>query len=160
MSRSFSLIGILALCVSLLGCTVQRKNTLEGTWELVSAKYTIGDKTETHQGWREIKIITKTHVAFLSQKSERQKFAAAGTDAERLDAAKTFDAGGGTYTLEGENYTEHIEFFLTPNFVNVSLPFKIKWEGDQWIQTGTIPAKSMGLDDKDWELYEVWRRIE
>ena len=49
---------------------------------------------------------------------------------------------------------------LIPNAVNVSVPYKVKWEGDQWIQTGTLPAKSMGLAENDMELYEVWKRIE
>ena len=157
MKRSF--LGVVVLFVALVSFSAEKKNTVLGTWELVSAKYTSAGNTQTNTG-REIKIITKNHWAFLYQGSDRQKFAGQGTDAELLNAAKTFNAGGGTYTLKGDTYTEQIELSIVPNLVNVSIPFKIKWEGDQWIQTGTLPLKSMGLGENDIELYEVWKRIE
>lgn len=50
-----------------------------------------------------------------------------GSDSELLAAAKTFFAGGDTYALEGDTYAEHIEFFLTPNYVPVSIPMPDEW---------------------------------
>jgi len=109
------------LMVAFLVCIIaglssaQKSNKIEGVWELVSAKQTIGDSTlfEISSKDRQmIKIITKTHFAFLSQAFNRPKFTQMGNDAEMLLAAKTFGAGGGTYTLEGDTYTEHIQFFL------------------------------------------------
>jgi hypothetical protein len=149
------------MSMALQGCAPENTNSaksLEGAWELVDAKYTPADPTFSLSTYRQIKILTKTHWAFLSQQRTAPKLSN-GSDAELLAAAKTFGAGGGTYQLDGDTYTEHVEFFATPNFVGASLKFKIKWEGDEWIQTGTLPIKALGLGDKDLELYERYRRI-
>jgi hypothetical protein len=147
---------------TLLSCAPEKKNKLEGVWELVSAKYTIPDTTyeSTQANWTQIKLITKSHFAFVGEKPNRPHHKGWGTDSERLAAADAFLAGGGTYTLEGDTYTEHVEYFLTPNYVPVSMSFKCQVEGDQWILTGKLPTKSLGIADYDMELYEVWNRIE
>ena len=146
------------ISVGLQGCAPEKASPLEGAWELVDAKYTPADPTFSLSSQRQIKLLTKTHWAFLSQERSAPKLTS-GSDAELLAAAKTFGAGGGTYTLDGDTYTEHVEFFATPNFVGASIKFKIKWVGDEWIQTGTLPLKALGLGDKDMELYEKYRRI-
>jgi len=154
---------IIMFFVTLLGCDTEKKNPIEGTWELVSTKHTIGDSTlfeGSQKDIRMIKIITKTHFAFLNQNVDRPKFTQMGNDAETLLAARTFGAGGGTYKLDGDTYTENIQFMLTPNFVGLSIPFKVKIENNQLIQTGVLPIKSSGLGDQDVELYEVYKRIE
>jgi hypothetical protein len=125
---------------------------------LVDAKYTPADPTFSLSSYRQIKILTKTQWAYLSQEHSAPKLTS-GSDAELLAASKTFSAGRGTYTLDGDTYTEHVESFNTPNFVGASLNFKIKWEGVEWIQTGTLPLKALGLGGKDMELYERYRRI-
>ena len=153
---------IIMFFVTLLGCDTEKKNPIEGTWELVSAKYTSGDTTSEYsqKDIRMIKIITKSHFTFLNQKVDRSKFTQMGNDTETLLAARTFDAGGGTYKLDGDTYTENIQFMLTPNFVGLSIPFKVKVENNQLIQSGLLPIKSAGLGDHDVELYEVYKRIE
>jgi hypothetical protein len=52
------------------------------------------------------------------------------------------------------------DLFFHPNFAGASLTFKCQFEGDTWIQSGTMPAKKYGVADYDYELYEVWKRIE
>jgi hypothetical protein len=153
---------VAGLLIGLQGCaseTASQASPLEGAWELVEARQTPPDPAFTLAEWRNIKIFTKTHWAYLSQKRAAPKLTSWTNDTELLAAAKAFGAGGGTYALEGDTYTEHIEFFAGPNYVGMSLPWKIKWEGDEWIQTGTFPMKSLGLDDHDLELYERYRRI-
>ena len=147
-----------AIFAGLQGCTQHKSNPLEGTWELVDAKYTPSDPTFSLSSYRQIKILTNNHWVFLAQDKSSPKLTN-GSDAELLAAAKTFSAGGGTYTLDGDAYTEHVEFFYTPNVVGATLKFKIKFEGDEWIQTGTMPLKALGLGDKDMGLYERYRRI-
>jgi hypothetical protein len=153
---SIAITAAAAMCLT--GCAPEKASPLEGAWELVDAKYTPPDPTFSLSRQRQIKILTKTHWAYLSQDRSAPKLTN-GSDAELLAAAKTFGAGGGTYTLDGDTYTEHVEFFAAPNFVGASIKFKIKWEGDEWIQTGTLPIKALGLGDKDVELYERYRRI-
>ena len=150
------------LLVTLFSCTTEAKNQFEGTWELISAKSTSPDTTvvTTQADFKQIKVMTKSHFVWIGQEPDRAKFLEGGTDAELLEAARTFGAGGGTYTFEGDTYTEHIEFFSNPNWVGVAIPFKFQIEGDQWIHSGTIPFKTLGLREFDVELYEVWKRIE
>ena len=147
--NSISLVLLVTLFVS---CATEKKNKLEGVWELVSAKSTSPDTTIeiTQADWKQIKVVTKSHFVWIGQEPNRAKFLKGGIDSELLAAAKTFGAGGGTYTLEGDTYTEHIEFFLEPNYVDTSIPFKCQIEGDQWIHSGTIG---------EIELYEVWKRL-
>jgi hypothetical protein len=146
----------------LSSCATEEKSPLEGVWELASGQYTTPDTTIriTPADWTQIKVITKSHHVWIGQAPNREKFTEGGTDSELLAAARTFGAGGGTYTIEGDKYIEHIKFFLNPNYVNASIPFTYKMEGDQWIQSGTFPAKSLGLEEYDTELYEVWKRVE
>src|SRR5215510_9180523 len=132
-----SAVIVAGLLLGLLGCASERGNPLEGTWELIEAKYTPPDPAFNLAEWRAIKILTKTHWVFLNQKREATKLTSFTNDAELLAAAKTFGAGGGTYTLNGDTYTEHVQFFQAPNYVGMSLSWKITWEGDEWIQTGT-----------------------
>lgn len=42
----------------------------------------------------------------------------------------------------------------------MSIPFKVKVENNQLIQSGKLPIKSAGLGNQDVELYEVYKRIE
>lgn len=150
---------VAGLLIGTLGCASQRTNQLEGTWDLVEVRYTPPDPSFSFADWRQIKILTKTHWVFLSQKRTAPKMTSSTNDVELLAAARAFGAGGGTYTLDGDTYKEHIDFFSTPNYVGMSIQWKIKWEGDDWIQTGTFPVKALGLGDHDIELYERYRRV-
>src|SRR4030067_83718 len=126
------LVSLLLTVLSLaqFGCEI---NGSEGTWELVSARYAFPDTTYeiSMQDHRHIKVITKTHFAWLNQKSNRQKFIQAGTDSEFLEGAKSLGAGGGAYTWDGQTYTEYIEFFVPPKLIGTAIPYKVKVENDQ-----------------------------
>ena len=160
--KILSILPMGLLLALLVNCAGERESKLEGVWELVSAKYTSPDTTivTTPTDWKQIKVITKSHFVFVGQEPVRGKFRGIPTDAELLAAARTFFAGGGTYTLVGDTYTENLQFFFNPNYVGHSVPYKCQMEGDRWIQSGIYPAKSIGLKEHDMELYEVWKRIE
>jgi len=147
------------------GCTSQDRevNELEGVWKLVQGTMISPDTTTvvTENELLMMKIITKSHYFFVEMAPERPVFTEGGSDAELLAAAKTFFAGGGTYTLDEDKYTEHIKFFFTPNFVNTSIAFDYEMQGkDRWVQTGIFPTKAVGLLDYDMELREEWERVE
>jgi hypothetical protein len=145
--------------VGSLSCAGQPASRLEGTWDLIETRSTPPDPNFNFAEWHQIKILTSTHWVYLSQKRMAPTMTSFANDTELLAAAKTFGAGGGTYTLDGDTYTEHIDFFSTPNYVGKSIPWKIRWEGDEWIQTGTFPVKALGLGDQDIELSERYRRV-
>ena len=161
MKTSYTILVILLL-VLLSSCATEKRSPLEGVWELVSAEWTYPDTTRkiTPADWSQIKIITKSHFVFAGQEPNRTKISGAGSDAELISMAQEFFGGGGTYTLEGDTYTETMQYYSNPNYISVSLPWKIEIEGTQLIQSGTFPAKSIGLEEHDIELYGVFRRIE
>jgi len=152
---ALSLVIVAAAAMGLPAHAQDMAKSLEGTWELVAVKNVPANPDFSLAKTHQIKIITKTHFAFLSQDRLPAKPSAEALAA----AAKSFSAGGGTYKLEGDSYTEHIEFFAVPKFVGTSITFKVKWEGDEWIQTGTLPLKALGLNDKDVQIEERYRRV-
>ncbi|MGH8314124.1 MAG: hypothetical protein ACRETU_03105 [Steroidobacterales bacterium] len=139
--------------------TPDKAGPLEGAWELIAAKSTPADDTFPLDTERQIKILTRTHWAFLSQQRKMPKMPG-GSAAEWAAAAKSFSAGGGTYTLDGDTYSEHIEFFVSPKFVGTTINFKITWNGDEWTQSGTLPLKSLGVADHDVDIQETYRRMQ
>ena len=145
-----------------LNCGGEEKGRLEGVWEFVSAKITSPDTTMQIEpsNWTQTKVITKSHWVFVAQVPNRAKISGARSDAELISMARTFFGGGGTYSLEGDTYTETVQYFSNPNYLSASLSWKIEIKGDQLIQSGTYPAKSIGLEEHDVELYEVYKRIE
>ena len=160
--KYLTVLSLVLVLILIMSCTTEKKNKVEGVWEKVSAKITLPDTTMefTQDDFKQIKVITKSHFVWIGQQPNRAKFVEGGTDSELLAAAKSFGAGGGTYTLEGDIYTEHIEFTLNPNRTGVSIPFTCHIDGDKWIHSGTMPRKSIGQQGSDYELCEVWRRID
>ena len=129
--KTLQVVFVSLLLVLLSSCATEKKSPLEGVWELVSSEYTTPDTTfkSTPADWSQIKIITKSHHVWVGQAPNSEKFTEGGTDSELLAAAKAFGAGGGTYTIEGDKYIEHIKYFLNPNYVNTSISFTYKMEG-------------------------------
>ncbi len=148
--KLYYIICITFLFVFILGCTstVEQSNPIEGTWELISGKYLAPDTTylfPVTDYHRHILMINRTYYVWIRQDTSRQE-------------ANGY--GGGKYTVEGDNYTEHIEFFFTPNCIGKSVTFTMKVKGDTLVQTGTWPAKRFGIGLYDLELYEVYKRID
>ena len=171
--NGFKGVGILLLVILLsaslgsaqaeMGGEGEGRNELEGVWQLESGKYTNPSETIEHTAsdFMSIKVITGSYWVCLQQEPNRAKFDEGGSDAEMLAAAKSFHGGGGRYSIEGDTYTEHIDFFQNPNWVGESIQFKFEMQGpDRWIQSGTFPLKKMGLAEDDTEFVEVWERIE
>ena len=92
-----------------------------------------------------IKIISKKHFVFVNQDTSREE---------------SYGFGGGTYSLEGDSYTENIEFFRYTDFIGESFSYKSELKDDQWTMSGTIPLKKMGLYEYDIELIEIYKRID
>jgi len=111
-----------------------------GSWEMIYAEIIekdtvqVKDLTQT----RFIKIINKTHFAFFNQgNSENQNFY----------------GGAGTYTLNGSNYVETLNFTAVEAIKNHSFPFKIRIKGDTLIQSGFEEIKAAGISREITEKY-------
>jgi hypothetical protein len=113
-------------------------NQIVGTWKLESADYS-GQPKAT--GITQIKMISKNRYLWLQYDPAKNKTQAAGT---------------GSYMLNGNSYTEHVDLLDVNSsqgnpYVGKDLTFTIKVEGDTLTQTGNIGPMS---------LKETWRRTE
>jgi hypothetical protein len=110
-----------------------------GTWQLISSKYgDAKDFSDFPKEQRRVKLITATHFTWV-----------------QYDAAnkKVESMAGGPYTLDGESYTETIEFVGEgmETYRGKKQPFTIKVDGDKLNQSGQL---SDGL-----KIEEVWQRL-
>lgn len=126
-----------------------------GVWELVSARY--GGQPGP-ANWRQIKFITADHWAFVGEANPRAKDMRSVADS--LAAFRSMAAGGGTYTLEGDTYTEKIEYFSDPAYLGIMVVFRCRTQGDRLFQTGSFPIFEGGAKVREMTLEEEWRRIE
>ena len=58
--------------------------------------------------------------------------------------------GGGTYTVDGAIYTEHVDYHAATDFIGKTISFKCRVENDLWYQSGVLPGGT--------KLEEVYRR--
>jgi hypothetical protein len=135
----------IVLCATLLGCVSEKKNKLEGTWRLVTGTQKQGDTSSTYSQatYFGIKMFCENHVAWFGQ--------------HLLGGDTSSYYGGGTYTLEGNNYTESIEYNTYKSVIGRVIPFEVELKNDTLIQKG--PRKIGKYQDSKWELYEVWVRM-
>ncbi|MDB4900947.1 MAG: hypothetical protein JWQ63_228 [Mucilaginibacter sp.] len=136
---------ILALLtvIILLSCFAfinSKKSTihLNGTWQLVSGitiTKGVSVVTDYTKNSRMIKIINDTHFAFLKHDLESKK-----------DSSNHFDAGGGSYTLNGNKYTEHLDYYVDKNWEGKSFDFTVTIKNDTLIQKGLEKVESEGID--------------
>lgn len=109
-----------------------KKSQLEGAWEMVSGQ-------ELPKGTRDIKIISGGHFVWVMYDAEK---------------GKPLYTGGGTYTLNGTSYVEHVDFMseeISAGIVTKDQKFTVKLDGDTLTQTGAL---SNGQS-----LSETWKRV-
>lgn len=120
-------------------------NRLEGTWKLLSG--TLIEKGDTSitdytRGVSFIKLINATHFAFLQHDLNQGR-----------DSGAVFIAGGGRYSLEGDSYTEHLEYCSARNWEGNDFNFQISIKGDTLIQTGVEKVENQGIVRLNIEKY-------
>jgi hypothetical protein len=119
-------------------------NSLEGTWKLVSAttiKKTDTTVTDFAAGQEMIKVINKSHFAFLRHDTNQGK-----------DTA-IFSAGGGTYTLAGDKYTELLQYCNDRGWEGHSFSFTVSVKEDTLLQTGVEKLEKENVDQFIIEKY-------
>ena len=110
---------------------------IEGSWKLLSG--TIIEKGDTvvtdyNTTISFIKIINKSHFAFLKHDLKGGK-----------DSTASFGAGGGSYTLNGDNYTEHLEYCNDRNWEGHHFSFQVTISNDTLIQSGVEKIEAQGI---------------
>ena len=104
---------------------------LDGAWELLSGQ-------PLPEGTRDIKILSAGNFMFAAYDTA---------------TGKPLYAAGGTYILEGNSYTEHMDFASgkIAGLAGKDQSFTIKKNGDIFTQTGTLTNGK--------PLSEVWKRL-
>ncbi len=137
------LVAILFLFFSNSCC---KKNQVEGTWELVSAKW-YSDTTMVEfpnsEYDRELKMFGKTHVIFIRQDTTNEDL---------------FFSGGGTYKLEGNKYTETVDFISWGSGIGSICTYECQFRDSMMITTGPLNEKGDKLPG--FQLHEEWKKIE
>lgn len=131
----------------LLSCNSQSAASLRlnGTWRLISGTtITKGVSTVTDytKDSRFIKIINDDHFAFLKHDINSPK-----------DSSNHFDAGGGAYTLTGNQYTEHLDYYSDRNWEGKTFQFTVTISNDTLIQRGMEKVEGAGVDREIIERY-------
>ena len=147
---------MLAVAAVITGCEVRKKVEvkddglpLHGTWELLSeTKIDQNDTTFTPaaDNQRMIKIINESHFSFLRHDLQQGKDS---TNAQ-------FVAGGGSYTLKGNEYTEKLEFCNFREWENHSFSFNVEIRNDTLIQQGREKIEGLNIDRI---IIEKYRRV-
>ena len=119
------------------------KTPIIGTWKLL--KGTLIEKGDTvitdyTKDKSFIKIINDSHFAFLQHGITK------GVDS-------SFSAGGGTYTLKGDSYTEHLEYCYAREWEGNDFTFTVTISGDTLIQSGVEKIEAQGIDRINIEKY-------
>ena len=146
---------ILLFLVIITACTETPKGdpkiaeqvSLKGTWKLLTG--TLIEKGDTvvtdyTTGRSFIKIINDSHFAFLSHTLRKDT-----TD---------FSAGGGSYTLNGNNYTEHLEYCNAKEWEGHDFSFNVSINGDTLIQSGVEKIEAQGIDRMNIEKYIRYKK--
>lgn len=118
---------------------------LNRTWKLISGtEITNGVKTVTDytKDQQMIKIINDTHFAFLKRRLLADK-----------DSSNNFDAGGGTYMLKGNQYTEHLDYYSNKKIEGNTFTFTVSIKKDTLIQQGIEKLKTGGAEKIIYEKY-------
>lgn len=129
--------------------TAEKHLPITGTWKLISG--TLIEKGDTTVTWYTknisfIKIINDTHFAFLSHDLNKGK-----------DSSAMYSSGGGSYSLENNNYTEHLEYCSDRQWEGNDFSFTISIHNDTLIQKGIEKVADAGVDRLNIEKYVRWK---
>jgi hypothetical protein len=118
---------------------------VEGTWKLIAGTLIEkGDTTVTDYTAKVamIKVINKTHFSFLNHDVNNGK-----------DSTASFAAGGGRYTLTGDEYVEHLEYCSDRQWEGHDFKFRVAVANDTLVQTGTEVIENLGINRLNIERY-------
>jgi hypothetical protein len=122
-----------------------RELAIQGTWKLLTGTLiekgdtTVTDYTKDRSF---IKIINQSHFSFLHHDLNKG-----------ADSAAAFSAGGGSYTLKGNSYTEHLEYCNAREWEGHDFTFTVTITGDTLVQSGIEKIESEGINRMNIEKY-------
>ncbi|UKT65586.1 hypothetical protein [Pedobacter mucosus] len=140
---------LLLSTLTLISCSEKSKSEkdlnadIKGTWQLVSSTTTENglSKTVDYKGeLKMIKIFNATHFAFMKHSINQKD-------------STSFDAGGGSFKLINDDYTEQLEYYKDKNWEGKTFNFKLTINQDTLIQKGVEKVEKAGVDRVITEKY-------
>ena len=134
---------------------------LVGTWKLVSASSTTsaGERSESPYGSQPAGFLTYTSdgrvSALISYNGRKSLSYGGGSPEEQAEAFKTFLAYAGTYSLNGDKVTHHVEVSSIQNYVDKDLVRSVKFKDDQII----LLTPPMRMNGKMQTIELIWQRL-
>jgi hypothetical protein len=143
---------VLFASLILFSCNQQEKDNsaqtlkpIEGTWKLLTGTVIEnGDTTITDYTHNVsfIKIINATHFSFLQHDLNKGK-----------DSSAVFVAGGGRYSFNNNNYTEHLEYCSAREWEGNDFSFTVTFKDDTLVQQGIEKVEKAGVNRINTEKY-------
>ncbi len=118
----------------------ETENQIEGTWKMIYAEIREKDSVQVKDLSKTdfIKIINADHFAFFNQDH--------GT-------GENFMSGAGSYSFNGTDYVETLDFISLPELRGHEFPFEVEIHGDTLVQQGREKVEEAGLDRYILEKY-------
>ena len=130
---------------------------LMGTWELQSQK--IDGKPQKLTGTR-LRLVTAKHFVWIQQSTKEVRELLARATPHDSAVAYHDVAGGGTYSVAGDVFTETTEFFYDPANIGSKIDWKFRLEGDLWYTSGHYIHYQDGKPIENLLLEEVWKKLD
>ena len=118
---------------------------ITGTWQLLTGTLIENGDTSITDYTKDkkfIKIINDSHFAFLNHDLNKGK-----------DSLASFSAGGGSYTLSGNTYTEHLDFCSDRAWEQNDFSFTVTIHNDTLIQQGVEKVEGTSINRLNIEKY-------
>jgi hypothetical protein len=123
-----------------------------GTWELTGV--TVNGKAVASPG-QQRKIVTAGHFMWINQATRRDTLPLkTAVDSLMYDRV---GGGSGTYTLKGDSYVEHIDYFANPAFLGKDWKATCRTEKNHWVHSYTTQPSAAGEAPE--AVVEDWRRV-
>lgn len=139
--------NLLPVLLLLCGCQTGETRGLSGTYRLLHSMtvkgtdttYVAVDTSKTEM----LKMFNGSHFSFFNHDKTK------GTDSLNT----LFVSGAGTYTLNGNNYTENLDFINFRDWEGKQFHFRLEFKGDTLIQTGEEVIPELGVNQTIRETY-------
>jgi len=135
----------LFILVAFNSCNQQEKSPIEGTWEMVSGKWTPLDSTVVYEYPGYFKDVSQL---FMYSKNY---FIYCGRFMSDTDTTDNY--GGGTYQFDENKYEETILYNSNPDIIGTKLAFELVIKNDTLIKTGPIKEDEKKFGIKLTEVY-------
>lgn len=137
-TAAFILLAICACQPKQEGQGEQINNSIQGTWQLLSAQTITGSDTtfkDYTQGMKGIKMLNQDHFAFFQHDLTK------GTDSTAY-----YGSGAGPYTYKDGVYKEVLEYCTARQWEGHTFEFELFVDGDTLLQVGREKVEALGVD--------------